>query len=139
MLNKLLKKYAKNEKGLTLIELLVVIVILGIIAAIAIVSIGGIIGNTRDKATVTEASQIINAAKLAHASEPVPAGGWNGDNLEPYLSSVDSTQDWSVTLAGGVYSITNHEAVTIEGVNTDAIATALTEDEITTYLGGTED
>ena len=38
---KILQKRLKNEKGLTLVELLAVIVILGIIAAIAVPSIGG--------------------------------------------------------------------------------------------------
>lgn len=64
MLNKLLKKYAKNEKGLTLIELLVVIVILGIIAAIAVVSIGGLLDNSKKDAHVGNAQQMANAAKM---------------------------------------------------------------------------
>ncbi len=42
-MKKFLQKRLKNEKGLTLVELLAVIVILGIIAAIAIPSIGNII------------------------------------------------------------------------------------------------
>jgi type IV pilus assembly protein PilA len=136
MVNKMLKKYAKNERGLTLIELLVVIVILGIIAAIAVVSIGGIIGNTRDKATVTEASQIINAAKLAHSSEPVPGdGSWDEDDLTEFLSSVDTT-GWSVELNDdGDYEISGHAATGIITAN----ATTATEAEISEFLGGSED
>ena len=42
MMKRKMKALLKNEKGLTLIELLAVIVILGIIAAIAVPSIGGI-------------------------------------------------------------------------------------------------
>ena len=38
-------KQLKDERGLTLVELLVVVVILGIIAAIAVVAIGGMIEN----------------------------------------------------------------------------------------------
>ena len=48
-MKKFLQKRLKNEKGLTLVELLAVIVILGIIAAIAVPSIGNIIDNSRDK------------------------------------------------------------------------------------------
>lgn len=63
-----MKKRLKNQKGLTLIELLAVIVILGIIAAIAVPSIGGIIDKSEKDAQVAEAIQIISAAKLSHAS-----------------------------------------------------------------------
>ncbi len=58
------KNVLRNEKGLTLLELLAVIVILGIIAAIAIPSIGGIIKNTKDKANFSNALMIVNAAKF---------------------------------------------------------------------------
>ncbi|KRE93172.1 hypothetical protein ASG89_06615 [Paenibacillus sp. Soil766] len=37
----------KNQKGLTLVELLAVIVILGVVAAIAVPAIGGIINNSK--------------------------------------------------------------------------------------------
>ena len=60
-----MKKRIKNEKGLTLIELLAVIVILAIIAAIAIPAIGNIINNSRDKSVLSEATNIISGAKLA--------------------------------------------------------------------------
>jgi type IV pilus assembly protein PilA len=66
MLKKLGQKL-KNEKGLTLIELLAVIVILGIIAAIAIPSIGKIIENSKIDAIKADAIQIINAAKIKYA------------------------------------------------------------------------
>lgn len=64
MLNKF-KKQMKNEKGLTLIELLAVIVILAIIAAIAIPAIGNVIANSKQKALLANASNILAGAKIA--------------------------------------------------------------------------
>lgn len=59
-----LKKRIKNEKGLSLVELLAVIVILAIVAAIAIPAIGNIIENSRVKALKADALTIANAAEL---------------------------------------------------------------------------
>ncbi|MCC5892603.1 prepilin-type N-terminal cleavage/methylation domain-containing protein [Exiguobacterium sp.] len=66
-------KQLKDERGLTLVELLVVVVILGIIAAIAVVAIGGIIENSKKDAMVADAKQMVSAAKLHTASNPEAA------------------------------------------------------------------
>ena len=65
---KRLNQILKNQKGLTLVELLAVIVILGIIAAIAVPSIGHIIDNSKKDAHVANAQQMIAAARMAVAS-----------------------------------------------------------------------
>ena len=63
-------RIVKNEKGLTLIELLAVIVILAIISAIAVPAIGNIIENTRYNAAKADAINVLNAANLYFTDEP---------------------------------------------------------------------
>ncbi|MBI9008396.1 MAG: prepilin-type N-terminal cleavage/methylation domain-containing protein [Tenericutes bacterium] len=60
-------KTLRNEKGLTLIELIAVLVILGIIAAIAIPTIGNTISTQRERAADAEWSAIMSAARLYSA------------------------------------------------------------------------
>lgn len=83
----------KNERGLTLVELLAVIVILAIIAVIAFVFIGGIIENSKKDAHIANAQQIISAAKLHEATggeKDFTGEGMSVDKLikENYLDEV---------------------------------------------------
>jgi type IV pilus assembly protein PilA len=133
---KLIKKNLKNEKGLTLIELLVVVVILGIIASIAVVSVGGIIEKTKDKAKVTEAVQIINAAKLAHTTDGLDANGWKSttasNELDTYISNVED-KTWTVTWKEEEkkYYIVNHESDVVVGKNKGE---EVSEEKLAEYL-----
>jgi type IV pilus assembly protein PilA len=129
---KTLKKRLKNQRGLTLVELLAVIVILGIISAIAVPSIGNIIEKSKEDAAISDALQIINAAKLAGAAD-VPAP-WTNTNLGEYLTK-SGDNSFSVTINNGKYSITGHEAAAKAlGTTSDADATArvITEAELVT-------
>ncbi|WP_438448156.1 prepilin-type N-terminal cleavage/methylation domain-containing protein [Gorillibacterium sp. sgz5001074] len=69
------KKLHKDEKGMTLIELLAVIVILAIIAAIAIPSISAIIRNSERSSQRANAHTVVDAARLAIASRGVSGIG----------------------------------------------------------------
>jgi type IV pilus assembly protein PilA len=120
----MLKKALKNERGLTLVELLAVIVILGIIAAIAVPSVSTLINKSNNKAKVAEAVEIIDAAKLYVADNNVQVQ--NGSNLnlswgylDPYLDHVkDKNFTVSVVTDGNgkvTYYIYNHEANSIVG------------------------
>ncbi|WP_336989548.1 prepilin-type N-terminal cleavage/methylation domain-containing protein [Bacillus infantis] len=127
----------KNEKGLTLIELLAVIVILGIIAAIAIPSIGGLINKTKNDAKVAEAVQIISASKTFTATNPT-AGSLDYDDLKSYLDNVkDETFTVTVTKDDATgkltYKLTNHDAAPI--VKDSKTATEVTEDELLEFSG----
>lgn len=110
---KTMNKRIKNEKGLTLIELLAVIVILAIVAAIAVPAIGNIIEKQREKAVLSDAQTIISSAKLAIAdgvcaepttAAPATAGdpsvtttNCSSDNLRDFVDGVDKYPTANVT------------------------------------------
>lgn len=108
-----MKKRIKNEKGLTLIELLAVIVILAIVAAIAIPAIGNIINNFRDKGQISDALNIISGAKLAHIENGcgTEAAGCTKDKLAGFVDGVDLPANIKVTLnsTSKVWEITGYD------------------------------
>ncbi len=114
-------KFKKNQKGLTLIELLAVIVILGVIAAIAVPSIGGVIGDSKTKADAQTVLLIQDSALKWAVQTTATAGAKTVSDLVDagYLASVpvsqvDTTksyQGFTVEISTtGVYSITGVSA-----------------------------
>lgn len=103
----LLKKRLRNEKGLTLVELLAVIVILAIIAAIAIPAIGNIVQNSRDKAILADALNIIAGAKIAHMEGACNASTstCKEDVLQDYVEGIELPKDTTVSLDGDEWEI----------------------------------
>jgi len=115
---KKMKHILKNEKGLTLIELLAVIVILAIVAAIAVPAIGNIIEGSRDKAILADASTILSGAKLAVTSgdctETDGDYACTFEDLNPeYVGEITPLKDeaktpatYSVALESDVWTVT---------------------------------
>ncbi|WP_178019888.1 prepilin-type N-terminal cleavage/methylation domain-containing protein [uncultured Paenibacillus sp.] len=58
------QRMRKEEKGITLVELLAVIVIIGVIAAIAVPLITGLLDDTKANARSATANQLYEAARL---------------------------------------------------------------------------
>ncbi|UJF28209.1 prepilin-type N-terminal cleavage/methylation domain-containing protein [Planococcus sp. 107-1] len=69
-MKKFIQNKLKDQKGLTLIELLAVIVIIAIIAAIAVPAIGNIIENSRYSAVKSDATNAIAAANIYFTENP---------------------------------------------------------------------
>ncbi|GGG55493.1 prepilin-type N-terminal cleavage/methylation domain-containing protein [Paenibacillus radicis (ex Gao et al. 2016)] len=106
----------RNEKGLTLIELLAVLVIVGIIAAIAIPAIGSTIAKSRDKADsasislieesalryVTDkeytTSQTISIDDLVSAGYLAKAPTLNKKNVTNVKADLSANDAWSITV-----------------------------------------
>ena len=111
-MKKFLQKKLKDQKGMTLIELLAVIVIIAIIAAIAIPAISNLIQNSREDALVADAQNVLSAANLYFAenseeatAELRAASGTSGeagsvdasDDLANYLESYGNITSFTVT------------------------------------------
>lgn len=136
-MKKFLQKKLKDQKGMTLIELLAVIVIIAIIAAIAIPAISNVIENSRVGATKSDAQNVLSAAQIANADLNQTTftydttAGENALETEGYVNDVgsftkittvelNSDGKWELTgtAEAGKYTVTFEKATkdTIEAV-----------------------
>jgi type IV pilus assembly protein PilA len=147
-------KLLKNQKGMTLVELLAVLVILGIISAIAVPMVGNIVNDSRDKAILADAQTVLSAAKIAYANGEGKKATKNSkteitlekDVLEPYVEGVTLATDdkvvytvedksWSITYA----ALGNMKKQKKYGLTTsdDSKVTTTTAEKLNKALQGT--
>lgn len=133
-----MKKLIKNQKGMTLIELLAVIVIIAIVALIAIPAIANVINNSKDKAILSDASQIISSAKIAIADgacDGTSANACTQDNMASYVEKANLPTDATYKVTkdnAGVYTLTYSE---FSGLKTDKFYDKKTTDSSDTKIG----
>lgn len=95
-----IKTQIRNEKGLSLVELLAVIVILGIVASIATPAIGDIVQKSRDRAIIVDATSIIAVAKMAYLDSSCDGTETNPcdeNSLQPYVDGITLPKGTLVT------------------------------------------
>ncbi|REJ18055.1 MAG: prepilin-type cleavage/methylation domain-containing protein [Bacillaceae bacterium] len=115
-------KLLKKEKGMTLIELLAVIIIIAIILAIVIPIIANVIGQSRDRAAVSEALNIISAAKLKYAQDgsQEDAAKYGANELKDYIDFKTEDNNFTVSFDGTTWSISGHPANRVKDVGDPA-------------------
>ena len=99
-----LNKLLKDERGLSLVELLAVVVILAIIAGIGVIAIGNVIQNSREDAAVADVQQAFSAAILYQSTNRTlndgTAGAANFKLLEVMEAGLMNSTSWGTSSSG---------------------------------------
>ncbi|MBO8128748.1 MAG: prepilin-type N-terminal cleavage/methylation domain-containing protein [Peptococcaceae bacterium] len=91
---RLIRRQARNEKGFTLIELMVVVIILGILAAIAVPRFIGQTDTAKQKAALAELASIKTAIEIYYAeNSTLPFSGNHTLTDELTNSGIDNPID----------------------------------------------
>ena len=134
-MNNLIKKVKNNQKGFTLVELIVVIAILGVLAAVAVPNYMNYLYRSRVNADITTAAEVVKAARVMYISTGVDptltavlaemdmdgekALANSGEKEEGYISSVlvnfagDGATKYSVDVKPGSKAGTYTGQVTV--------------------------
>jgi type IV pilus assembly protein PilA len=110
----------RNQKGLTLIELLAVVVVLGIIAAIAVPSVTGVINKSKIKADLGSYQIIVDAGMRYALAEnaddetklnitELVSAGYLNDAPSKQSDKIKGFGSIKINLDGNKYTITVYE------------------------------
>ena len=91
-MQKLMKAMHKNEKGFTLVELMVVVVIIGILVAIAIPIYNNVQASAQENACLANQRTIAGAWQMYQAGAPNEDATWPDDFLVNATSTITETE-----------------------------------------------
>lgn len=135
----LLKKYKKNEKGFTLIEMIVVIAIIGVLAAILVPTMNGYISDAQESKREANARTLYTASQAAVTSvmadgTAVVAGTVNESTTINAEGTFDQKVKAKVVDLMGADSLDKLEAYTIRITDNGSVSVSVTEDGQTIEL-----
>ena len=99
-------KMLKNQKGMTLVELLAVMVIIGIIAAISIPAIGNLMENSRKDAHISNAQALQEAARLYVNSNEATVSKLFSQSGNKITLRMTNATDWTTDVTAGNTGVT---------------------------------
>ena len=133
-MKKFVQNKLKDQKGMTLIELLAVIVIIAIIAAIAIPAIGNIIENSRVGAAKSDALNAMSAAELYLADNPTATTVTAITELEDgYLDDAGTLTAFTYTPGTGGAAATMTGTAIVDGGIEITFGTGTTKENISDF------
>lgn len=114
---KAIKKRISNNKGLTLVELVIVVAIIGILSVVGITQFGGVTDTAKLSADKATAAEIANAVKIYMATEGVEPPTIEGNKfaaLKTYLDSDKAPKSQSEEGVDFTYTVANDNTVTVK-------------------------